>query len=112
MDRGTVYLPVPLDSVEVLELLLLELFSCFFDLVPASPPPPYPVSEPIDPLVPMLEPLPLVAEPVPLVLGVPEVLVPLVPPLVEPPVCAKAAPPASIEITAIRFHHLFIRSLP
>ena len=45
---------------------------------------------------------PLDVEPVP---GVP-----VVPPLVEPPVCANAAPAASIEITANRFHHVCIRN--
>ena len=46
----------------------------------------------------------------PLVLGVLEVPEPVVPPLVEPPVCAKAAPAASMEMTANRFHHVFMRS--
>ncbi|HEY1332820.1 MAG TPA: hypothetical protein VGF31_01110 [Myxococcaceae bacterium] len=69
------------------------------------------MSEPIEPeLVLPAEPDPIVEElPVPLVLGVVPV-VPVVPPLVEPPVCAKAAPAASIEIIANRFHHVFMRN--
>jgi hypothetical protein len=70
------------------------------------------VSEPIDPElllepVPMDEPLP--ADPAELPPVVPGELVlplPVVPPLVEP-VWAKAAPAASIETTANRFHHVF-----
>jgi hypothetical protein len=91
-----------------------ELFSCFLDFVPASPAPPYPVSEPIEPeLVPLVEPVPI-EEPLPLlvlplVLGV-EPVVPVVPPLVEPPVCAKAAPAANMEMIANRFHHVFMRN--
>jgi hypothetical protein len=72
------------------------------------------VSEPIDPeLVLLLEPVPIedpLPVALPLVLGVLEVLEPVVPPLVEPPVCAKAAPAASMEMTANRFHHVFMRS--
>jgi hypothetical protein len=89
-----------------------ELFSCFLDFVPASPPPPYPVSEPIEPeLVPLVEPVPI-EEPLlvlPLVLG-DEPVVPVVPPLVEPPVCAKAAPAANMEMIANRLNHVFMRN--
>ncbi len=53
-------------------------------------------------------------EPEPPVLGLvsmepelPFVVSPVVPPLVVPPDWAKAAPAASIEITAKRFHHVF-----
>jgi hypothetical protein len=64
-------------------------------------------------LLPVLE-LPPMEDPLPLVLGLPEVLEPVVPPLVEPPpvepVCANAAPAASIETIANRFHHVFMRS--
>jgi len=69
------------------------------------------VSDPIEPeLEPLLEPVPA-EDPVPApVLGLPEVPLPVVPPLVEPPVCANAAPAASIEMTANRFHHVFMRS--
>jgi hypothetical protein len=68
------------------------------------------MSEPIDPeLVPALEPVPA-EDPLPLVLGGFELPEPAVPPLVEPPVCAMAAPAASIEMTANRFHHVFMRS--
>lgn len=49
-----------------------------------------------------------VDEPLEVELPVPGV--PLVPPLVEPPVCANAAPAANIEITANRFHHVCIRN--
>jgi hypothetical protein len=60
--------------------------------------------EPVDPYPLVLEPeLPAPVVPVPLV---PVPLVPDVPPLVLPPVCANAAPAASIEITANRFHHV------
>jgi len=87
-----------------------------FLCVPASPPPPVPVSEPIDPaLVPPepyvepAEPVPAApVEPLPLVLW-PLVLwpvLPVVPPLVEP-VWANATPAPSIEISANRFHHVF-----
>jgi hypothetical protein len=58
---------------------------------------------------PLVEPVPI-DEPLPLVLGLPVLGVPVVPPLVEPPVCAKAAPAASIEMIANRFHHVFMRS--
>src|SRR6516165_6453181 len=62
---------------------------------------------PIDPEL-LLEPVP--AED-PLVPGlVVEPVLPVVPPLVDPPVCANAAPAASMEMTANRFHHVFMRS--
>jgi hypothetical protein len=69
------------------------------------------VSEPIDPALPV-EPVaaPLPAEePAELLPVCPGELVlplPVVPPLVEP-VWANAAPAASIETTANRFHHVF-----
>jgi len=65
------------------------------------------VSEPIVPeLLPAVEPVPA-EDPVVLpVLGEGEVVVP---PLVEP-VWAKAAPAASMEMNANRFHHVFMRS--
>jgi len=68
------------------------------------------VSEPIDPeLVPPLEPVLPIEDPP--VLGlVLEPVLPVVPPLVDPPVCANAAPAASMEMTANRFHHVFMRS--
>lgn len=105
------YLPAAPVSEAPLELEP-ELFSCFLDFVPASPPPPYPVSEPIEPeLVPLVEPVPI-EEPLlvlPLVLG-DEPVVPVVPPLVEPPVCAKAAPAANMEMIANRLNHVFMRN--
>jgi hypothetical protein len=66
--------------------------------------------EPV-PVVPVvLEPVPIDPDPVlePLCVDVPVELVPepVVPPLVEP-VWANAAPAASIETTANRFHHVF-----
>jgi hypothetical protein len=65
------------------------------------------VSEPIEPEpVPLVEPVPIEEPLLPLVPGVD--VVPLVPPLVEPPVWAKAAPAASIEMIANRFHHVFM----
>ncbi|HEY1907100.1 MAG TPA: hypothetical protein VGG91_13725 [Myxococcaceae bacterium] len=70
------------------------------------------MSEPIDPElllepVPIDEPLPAdPAEPLPVVPGEVVLPLPVVPPLVEP-VWAKAAPAASIETTANRFHHVF-----
>ena len=69
------------------------------------------MSEPIDPalpLVPVAAPLPalLPVEPVPVVPGELVLPLPVVPPLVDP-VWAKAAPAASIETTANRFHHVF-----
>jgi len=68
------------------------------------------VSEPIEPeLLPALEPVPA-EDPVELpVLGAGRVVLPVVPPLVEP-VWAKAAPAASMEMNANRFHHVFMRS--
>jgi len=89
------------DSVDPLDPALL-----------AAPEPPLPADELLlwcfflpwvalpDPVVPeLLElPLPAVSE-----LVEPD---PVVPPLVDPPDCAKAAPAASIEITATRFHHV------
>jgi hypothetical protein len=69
------------------------------------------VSEPIDPALP-LEPVaePLPADPAELLPVCPGEGVlpvePVVPPLVDP-VWAKAAPAASIETTANRFHHVF-----
>ena len=107
LDR---YFPVPpLVSLEPLEPELLP--EDFLDLVPASPPPPYPMSEPAPVLlepVPIVEPLPLVPdELLPVVPGVLVLPLPVVPPLVEPPDWAKAAPAASIETTANRFNHVF-----
>jgi hypothetical protein len=89
------------DSVDPLDPALLD-----------APEPPLPADELLlwcfflpwvalpDPVVPeLLElPLPAVSE-----LVEPD---PVVPPLVDPPDCAKAAPAASIEITATRFHHV------
>ena len=64
------------------------------------------MDEPDEPAVPPVE--GDADEPLDVELPVP--VVPLVPPLVDPPVCANAAPAASIEITATRFHHVFIRN--
>ena len=70
------------------------------------------MSEPIDPEplvepVPIDEPLPEVPlELLPVVPGELVLPLPVVPPLVDP-VWAKAAPAASIETTANRFHHVF-----
>lgn len=69
------------------------------------------MSEPIDPallLEPVAAPLPalLPVELLPVVPGELVLPLPVVPPLVDP-VWAKAAPAASIETTANRFHHVF-----
>ena len=70
------------------------------------------MSEPIDPALleplPMDEPLPADPAELPVVPGELVLPLPVVPPLVEP-VWAKAAPAASIETTANRFHHVCMR---
>jgi hypothetical protein len=68
--------------------------------------PEVPIDEPV--LLEPVEPYPLVLEPVLPVLPVLPGL-PVVPPLVVPPDCANAAPAASIEIIANRFHHVCMR---